>query len=86
MQSTHASYYILLHLSKNHTESFQVLIKIYHHLRLTKESVKLGTLALVALVLLRCRDAIATIREESKPPDKNTPNGTLVMSLLITTC
>jgi len=48
--------------------------------------VKLGTLALVALVLLKCRDAIATIKEESKPLDKNTPNGTLVMSLLKTTC
>jgi len=63
MQSTHAFYYILLHLSKNHTESFQALIKIYHRLKVDKKSVKLGTLALVALVLLRCRDAIATIKK-----------------------
>jgi hypothetical protein len=30
-------------MNKNHTESFQVLIKIYHHLEADKESVKLGT-------------------------------------------
>jgi hypothetical protein len=28
----------------NHTESFKVLIKIYHHLDVDKKSVKLGTL------------------------------------------
>ncbi len=43
LQSTNASYYILLHMNRNHTENFQVLIKIYHHLEANKESVKLGT-------------------------------------------
>jgi hypothetical protein len=28
----------------NHIESFKVLIKIYHHLDVNRESVKLGTL------------------------------------------
>jgi len=31
-------------MNRNHTESFQVLIKIYHHLEADRKSVKLGTL------------------------------------------
>jgi hypothetical protein len=41
---------------------------------------------LAASVSLRYRDATVATKEESKPPDKSTPNGTSVISLLITAC
>ncbi len=41
---------------------------------------------LAALLFARCRDATAATRDESKPPDRSTPNGTSVISRLTTAC
>ncbi len=41
---------------------------------------------LAALLFARCRDATAATRDESKPPDRSTPNGTSVISRLVTAC
>lgn len=39
---------------------------------------------LATFVCAKCREATAATSEESSPPDKSTPNGTSVISLLIT--
>jgi len=41
---------------------------------------------LATFVSFKCREATDATKEESSPPDKSTPNGTSVISLLITAC